>query len=161
MKNLRTVQLDRHWTDCQRASVPLTADCTLVGNNSSFMALVGQWGWLMIPQSTCIVVGLKALVSDPQEVCISLQYLFFMNLLHCHKPPFAFHQKSTQVGWPSAVCCAQCLTSFLSTQDGLYECILCACCSTSCPSYWWNGDKYLGPAVLMQVGVPVSDSPKP
>ena len=35
-------------------------------------------------------------------------------------------------------------------QDGLYECILCACCSTSCPSYWWNADKYLGPAVLMQ-----------
>ena len=34
--------------------------------------------------------------------------------------------------------------------DGLYECILCACCSTSCPSYWWNGEKYLGPAVLMQ-----------
>merc|ERR1711972_783770 len=34
--------------------------------------------------------------------------------------------------------------------DGLHECILCACCSTSCPSYWWNGDKYLGPAVLMQ-----------
>ena len=35
--------------------------------------------------------------------------------------------------------------------DGMYECILCACCSTSCPSYWWNSDKYLGPAVLMQV----------
>merc|ERR1712178_561639 len=34
--------------------------------------------------------------------------------------------------------------------DGLYECILCACCSTSCPSYWWNTDKYLGPAVLLQ-----------
>ena len=34
--------------------------------------------------------------------------------------------------------------------DGLYECILCASCSTSCPSYWWNGDKYLGPAVLLQ-----------
>ena len=34
--------------------------------------------------------------------------------------------------------------------DGLYECILCACCSTSCPSYWWNGDRYLGPAVLLQ-----------
>lgn len=34
--------------------------------------------------------------------------------------------------------------------DGLYECILCACCSTSCPSYWWNGDKYLGPAAIMQ-----------
>ena len=34
--------------------------------------------------------------------------------------------------------------------DGLYECILCACCSTSCPSYWWNGDRYLGPASLLQ-----------
>ena len=34
--------------------------------------------------------------------------------------------------------------------DGLYERILCACCSTSCPSYWWNSDKYLGPAVLLQ-----------
>ena len=34
--------------------------------------------------------------------------------------------------------------------DGLYECVLCACCSTSCPSYWWNGDKFLGPAVLLQ-----------
>ena len=34
--------------------------------------------------------------------------------------------------------------------DGLYECILCACCSTSCPSYWWNSDRYLGPAALLQ-----------
>ena len=34
--------------------------------------------------------------------------------------------------------------------DGLYECILCACCSSSCPSYWWNGDRYLGPAALLQ-----------
>nr|YP_011017701.1 succinate dehydrogenase subunit 2 [Dasysiphonia japonica]WQF69524.1 succinate dehydrogenase subunit 2 [Dasysiphonia japonica] len=34
--------------------------------------------------------------------------------------------------------------------DGLYECILCACCSSSCPSYWWNYDKYLGPAILLQ-----------
>lgn len=34
--------------------------------------------------------------------------------------------------------------------DGLYECILCACCSTSCPSYWWNQDRYLGPAILLQ-----------
>jgi succinate dehydrogenase / fumarate reductase, iron-sulfur subunit len=37
-----------------------------------------------------------------------------------------------------------------SQLDGLYECILCACCSTSCPSYWWNGEKYLGPAALLQ-----------
>jgi succinate dehydrogenase / fumarate reductase iron-sulfur subunit len=34
--------------------------------------------------------------------------------------------------------------------DGLYECILCACCSTSCPSYWWNPEKFLGPAALLQ-----------
>jgi succinate dehydrogenase iron-sulfur subunit len=34
--------------------------------------------------------------------------------------------------------------------DGLYECILCACCTTSCPSYWWNGERYLGPAALIQ-----------
>jgi len=34
--------------------------------------------------------------------------------------------------------------------DGLYECILCASCSTSCPSYWWNGERYLGPAILLQ-----------
>jgi succinate dehydrogenase / fumarate reductase iron-sulfur subunit len=34
--------------------------------------------------------------------------------------------------------------------DGLYECIMCACCSTSCPSYWWNSDKFLGPAILLQ-----------
>jgi succinate dehydrogenase / fumarate reductase iron-sulfur subunit len=34
--------------------------------------------------------------------------------------------------------------------DGLYECILCACCTTSCPSYWWNPDRFLGPAVLLQ-----------
>ena len=34
--------------------------------------------------------------------------------------------------------------------DGYYECILCACCSASCPSYWWNGERYLGPAILLQ-----------
>ena len=34
--------------------------------------------------------------------------------------------------------------------DGLWECILCFCCSTSCPSYWWNPDRYLGPAILLQ-----------
>ncbi len=42
--------------------------------------------------------------------------------------------------------------------DGLYECILCACCSTSCPSYWWNGDKYLGPAALLQAQRWIADS---
>ena len=42
--------------------------------------------------------------------------------------------------------------------DGLYECILCACCSTSCPSYWWNPDKYLGPAILLQAYRWIADS---
>ena len=42
--------------------------------------------------------------------------------------------------------------------DGLYECILCACCSTSCPSYWWNSDSYLGPANLLQAYRWIADS---
>ena len=42
--------------------------------------------------------------------------------------------------------------------DGLYECVLCACCSTSCPSYWWHPQEYLGPAVLMQAYRWVIDS---
>eukprot|EP00055_Hartaetosiga_balthica_P004685 m.12717 g.12717 ORF g.12717 m.12717 type:complete len:255 (-) comp4044_c0_seq1:347-1111(-) len=42
--------------------------------------------------------------------------------------------------------------------DGMYECILCACCSTSCPSYWWNSDRYLGPAALMQARRWMADS---
>ena len=42
--------------------------------------------------------------------------------------------------------------------DGLYECILCACCSASCPSYWWNSERYLGPAVLLQAYRWVVDS---
>jgi succinate dehydrogenase / fumarate reductase iron-sulfur subunit len=42
--------------------------------------------------------------------------------------------------------------------DGLVECILCACCSTSCPSYWWNGDRYLGPATLLQAYRWIADS---
>jgi succinate dehydrogenase / fumarate reductase, iron-sulfur subunit len=42
--------------------------------------------------------------------------------------------------------------------DGLYECILCACCSTACPSYWWNGEKFLGPAALLQAYRWLADS---
>ena len=42
--------------------------------------------------------------------------------------------------------------------DGLYECVMCACCSTSCPSYWWNGDRFLGPAILLQAYRWVADS---
>ena len=42
--------------------------------------------------------------------------------------------------------------------DGLYECILCFCCTTSCPSYWWNSDRFLGPAVLLQAYRWLADS---
>uniref|UniRef100_A0A0A7A714 Succinate dehydrogenase [ubiquinone] iron-sulfur subunit n=1 Tax=Hildenbrandia rubra TaxID=31481 RepID=A0A0A7A714_9FLOR len=42
--------------------------------------------------------------------------------------------------------------------DGLYECILCACCSSSCPSYWWNSGEYLGPAILLQAYRWISDT---
>jgi succinate dehydrogenase / fumarate reductase iron-sulfur subunit len=42
--------------------------------------------------------------------------------------------------------------------DGLWECILCFCCSTACPSYWWNGDRYLGPAILLQAYRWIADS---
>ena len=46
----------------------------------------------------------------------------------------------------------------LAELDGSDECILCACCSTSCPSYWWNSDKYLGPATLLQAYRWIADS---
>ena len=42
--------------------------------------------------------------------------------------------------------------------DGLWECILCFCCSTSCPCYWWNGERYLGPAILLQAYRWLADS---
>ncbi len=45
-----------------------------------------------------------------------------------------------------------------SELDGLYECILCACCSTSCPSFWWNPDKFIGPAGLLQAYRFLADS---
>ena len=42
--------------------------------------------------------------------------------------------------------------------DGMWECVLCACCTTSCPSYWWNEDRYLGPAILLQAYRWLADS---
>ena len=42
--------------------------------------------------------------------------------------------------------------------DGLWECILCFCCQTSCPSYWWNGNRYMGPAILLQAYRWIADS---
>lgn len=45
-----------------------------------------------------------------------------------------------------------------SKLDGMWECVLCFCCTTSCPSYWWNGDRFLGPAVLLQANRFIEDS---
>ncbi|MBC6497275.1 MAG: succinate dehydrogenase iron-sulfur subunit [Alphaproteobacteria bacterium GM7ARS4] len=45
-----------------------------------------------------------------------------------------------------------------AAMEGSYECVLCACCSTACPSYWWNGDKFLGPAILLQAYRFIADS---
>ncbi|PCI08356.1 MAG: succinate dehydrogenase iron-sulfur subunit [Gammaproteobacteria bacterium] len=42
--------------------------------------------------------------------------------------------------------------------DGLYECVLCGCCSTACPSFWWNPEKFLGPAALLQASRFIEDS---
>ena len=42
--------------------------------------------------------------------------------------------------------------------DGMYECIMCGCCTTSCPSFWWNPDKFLGPAALLQAARFIFDS---
>ena len=42
--------------------------------------------------------------------------------------------------------------------DGLYECVLCACCTTACPSFWWNPDRFLGPAALLQANRFLNDS---
>jgi len=69
-------------------------------------------------------------------------------------------RKDTGAGGEAGVIAKEHLQSEVDRKklDGMYECILCACCSTSCPSYWWNADKYLGPAVLMQAYRWVADS---
>ncbi len=65
------------------------------------------------------------------------QYASIKPWLRSHTPPPAGRERRQSIGEREKL-------------DGLYECILCACCSTSCPSYWWNGDRYLGPASLLQ-----------
>lgn len=64
----------------------------------------------------------------------------------CFTPTSLTHPLST----PPPLSSPLPLSPHARNQDGLYECILCFCCSTSCPSYWWHPEKYLGPAVLMQ-----------
>uniref|UniRef100_A0A804QA57 4Fe-4S ferredoxin-type domain-containing protein n=1 Tax=Zea mays TaxID=4577 RepID=A0A804QA57_MAIZE len=68
------------------------------------------------------------------------------------------HQRRPRGPRQDEVCCRSVLGSMSTTSqtkadraklDGMYECILCACCSTSCPSYWWNPEEYLGLAALL------------
>lgn len=82
---------------------------------------------------------------DCQRACVLL----------CIICAFHFESLSQRVFGVSLICSNQAKQEHYQSKesrnklDGLYECILCACCSTSCPSYWWNSDKYLGPAVLL------------
>ena len=67
------------------------------------------------------------------QIISSLFFYFFSFFFYCYGDHRDLHSFPTR-----------------RSSDLLYECILCACCTTSCPSYWWNGDKYLGPAALLQ-----------
>lgn len=87
-------------------------------------------------------------------LCCSLNRVFFFFSQHASIEPW-LKRKTPSV--PDR----EILQSVSDRQklDGLYECILCACCSTSCPSYWWQGaDRYLGPAVLLQAYRWIADS---
>lgn len=84
-----------------------------------------------------------------------LPHMYIIKDLVCDLTNFYAQYKSIEP-WLSSIPSSEISTELLQSKeqrsklDGLYECILCACCSTSCPSYWWNSDKYLGPAILLQ-----------
>lgn len=67
------------------------------------------------------------------------------------KPYLVVHDPEPEVEWRQT-------PAERDQLDGLYECILCGCCSTACPSYWWNPDKFLGPAALLQAWRFLADS---
>ena len=96
-------------------------------------------GWDEVPGQTCTISPLPHMpvIKDlvPDMTLFYAQYASIEPWLHTKTP-------EPQGGWLQTPADREKL-------DGLYECILCACCSTSCPSYWWNGDKYLGPAALL------------
>lgn len=97
-------------------------------------------GWQEVPGATITVAPLPSqpVVKDlvPDLTLFYAQYASIEPWLHTSTP-------EPQGEWLQS-------EADRAKLDGLYECILCACCSTSCPSYWWNGDKYLGPATLLQ-----------
>ncbi len=96
-------------------------------------------GWEEVPGQTCTISPLPHMpvIKDlvPDMTLFYAQYASIEPWLHTKTP-------EPQGEWLQTPADREKL-------DGLYECILCACCSTSCPSYWWNGDKYLGPAALL------------
>ncbi|KAF9071769.1 iron-sulphar subunit protein of succinate dehydrogenase, partial [Rhodocollybia butyracea] len=108
---------------------------------SCAMNIDGQNTWLIYPLPTVLYI-VKDLVPD-----LTLFYKQYKSI-----QPYLQNDNPPEKG------------EFLQSQedrrklDGLYECILCACCSTSCPSYWWNQDEYLGPATLMQAYRWIADS---
>jgi len=96
-------------------------------------------GWAEVPGKAVQISPLPhmAVVKDliPDLTIFYAQYASIEPWLHTTTPEPANEWKQSE--------------SDREKLDGLYECILCACCSTSCPSYWWNGDRYLGPAALL------------
>jgi succinate dehydrogenase iron-sulfur subunit len=96
-------------------------------------------GWEEVPGEACQVAPLpnQPVVKDliPDLTLFYAQYASIEPWLHTETP-------EPQKEWIQS-------PEDRAKLDGLYECILCACCSTSCPSYWWNQEKYLGPATLL------------
>ena len=97
-------------------------------------------GWEEVPGEACQVAPLPSqpVIKDliPDLTLFYAQYASIEPWLHTKTP-------EPQGEWRQSPADREKL-------DGLYECILCACCSTSCPSYWWNEDRFLGPATLLQ-----------
>jgi len=88
-------------------------------------------------------IVLRPLPGLPVVRDLIVDMTFFFNQYHSVKPYLINHQpppERERLQSPEA----------REQLDGLYECILCACCSTSCPSFWWNPDKFVGPAGLLQ-----------
>lgn len=97
-------------------------------------------------------------ISSPYIKIYPLPHMYIIKDLVCDLTNFYAQYKSIEpwlISSPSSLISNSSIEFLQSKEqrlklDGLYECILCACCSTSCPSYWWNSDKYLGPAILLQ-----------
>lgn len=128
-----------------------TLACTYVmkDNLSSFKPEVKVFPLPHMPVVKDLIVSMKHFYSQYKSISPFLKKLYIADIFYFTKYSllnvfvfnvniYAFRPTKEQIQFDR----------FLL--NGLYECILCACCSTSCPSYWWNQDRYLGPAVLLQ-----------